>query len=267
VIAAYRADQPLAVASSMKLIVLAALAEEIAAKKRAWSDVVPVQRAWASLPAGVVQDWPDGSPVTLHTLATLMISRSDNTAADHLIRVLGRERIEEVQKTLGLQGGPRNEPFLLTGEMFKLKLVMSPAERDAYAQADRAGRRKLLETTVAQAKLDQPRGLGLPQAIDQIEWFLTPADLCKLLDRLRQTPELKELVTINRGLSLDEAHWTTIGFKGGAEPGVLNFSVLLQDRHGRWFALVIGWNNPKADVDRTQLVLFSQRLLRLAREP
>src|SRR5262245_6138058 len=103
----HQGDVPLPVASTMKLLVLATLVDEINEKKRSWSDVVPVRRAWASLPVGVVQDWPDGSPVTLHTLATFMISRSDNTAADHLLRILGRERVEAMQGKLGLPGAAR----------------------------------------------------------------------------------------------------------------------------------------------------------------
>jgi beta-lactamase class A len=263
----YHSDRPLAVASSMKLLVLAALADEIGQKKRSWSDVVPVRRAWASLPAGVVQDWPDGSPVTLHTLATLMVSRSDNTAADHLIRLLGRERVEAMQDTLGLQAARRNRPFLCTAEMFKLKLVMTPEAQKEYVDADADQRRRLLESKVAAQSLEKHRGLGAPQLINEVEWFFSPADMCRILDWLgKQGPEVRDMLAINRGLSLDESHWTYIGYKGGAEPGVLNFSALLQDRHGRWFAFVIGWNNPKADVDRTPLVVLSQRLVRLAQK-
>lgn len=44
-----------------------------------------------SLPGGILQNWPKGAPLTLHTLAGLMISQSDNTAADTLLEILGRD--------------------------------------------------------------------------------------------------------------------------------------------------------------------------------
>jgi hypothetical protein len=267
-LAELNSEEPLAVASSMKLVILAAVAEEVAQGKRSWPDVVKVRGDWASLPAGVVQDWPDGSPVTLHSLATLMASRSDNTAADHLLRILGRDRIERMQADLNLRGASRNRPFLTTSEMFKLKLVLPAADQRAYAEADEAGRRRLLETQVAEASLARHRGLGAPQAIDSIEWFYSPDDLIKVLDFLRSrqcAPEARQMLAITRGLAIDEGNWKYIGFKGGAEPGVLNFSVLLQDRKDRWLALAMGWNNPEDDVDRTLLSVLAQRLLWLAR--
>ena len=45
----------------------------------------------ASLPSGITQSWPAGSPVTLQTLATLMISISDNTATDTLVTLERRK--------------------------------------------------------------------------------------------------------------------------------------------------------------------------------
>src|SRR5690606_39753601 len=44
-----------------------------------------------SLPTGILQEWPVGTPMTIQSLATLMISISDNTATDVLLRVAGRD--------------------------------------------------------------------------------------------------------------------------------------------------------------------------------
>ena len=49
----------------------------------------------------MAQDWPKGAPVTLHTLATLMISISDNTATDQLIAIVGRDAIAEELRASG----------------------------------------------------------------------------------------------------------------------------------------------------------------------
>jgi beta-lactamase class A len=272
-------DQPLAVGSSFKLIVLAALAEEIARGRRTWHEVVPVRKDWASLPAGLVQDWPDGAPITLHTLATLMTSRSDNTAADHLIRLLGRERVEAVQQLLGVKAPDRNRPLLCTADMFKIKLVLPPERQREYVAADSGQRRRLLESQVRDASLAQKRIISDPQLIEEVEWFFSAADLCRVMDWFRRLPRTgpqgdelgptaRAILAVNQGLSLDQAYWSYIGYKGGAEPGVRNYTLLLQNKEQAWFAFSLTCNDPKSEVDQTKLITLAQRLLRLAqRQP
>jgi hypothetical protein len=82
-LAAHEPNRALAIGSAFKLIILAKLARQVKAGERRWTDVVALNRR--SVPSGIMQDWPQGAPATLHTLATLMISRSDNTATDVLL--------------------------------------------------------------------------------------------------------------------------------------------------------------------------------------
>jgi beta-lactamase class A len=79
----------LAAGSASKLAVLAALRDQIAAGRRHWSDVVPLQENWKSSPSGVLRSWPSGTPITIATYAAQMISVGDNTAADALAWVVG----------------------------------------------------------------------------------------------------------------------------------------------------------------------------------
>mgnify|MGYP006189150397 CR=1 FL=1 len=46
--------------------------------------------------------------------------------------------------------------------------------------------------------------------------------------------------------------WGYVGFKGGSEPGVLNYTWLLTDKQGRDWVLTLGWNNPAAVIDRLE---------------
>ncbi|MEM6429826.1 MAG: serine hydrolase, partial [Deinococcota bacterium] len=80
VLAQVNADTPLAVGSAFKLLILDVLQEQILRGEHTWDEVVSLQDNWRSLPSGMLQDWPVGTAVTLETLATLMISISDNTA-------------------------------------------------------------------------------------------------------------------------------------------------------------------------------------------
>ena len=254
-------DRQLAVGSTFKLYVLAALAKEIKAGKREWADVVVLDAA--SIPSGQMQDWPVGAPVTLHTLATMMISISDNTATDVLMRVLGREVVEA--EVLATHSDPTiTLPLFTTVEFFALK--HDPARIAAYQAADEAGQRALLEQwaptlTAQNANLASLIAAG-PTAIDSIEWFASSHDIARILARLRDLGDQQALDILGITPVIgDEAAWDYVGYKGGSETGVLNLSWLLKDRQGRWFAVSASWNDPSARVDDGRLVFLAQRLI------
>lgn len=262
----WQGEEVLAVGSVFKLVVLANVAEEVATGKRRWEDVQRVRKEWASLPSGLLHDWPEGAPVTWFTLAALMIGQSDNTAADHLIWLLGRERLEQAQGKLGVKHPERNVPFLTTGELFKLKLVLEQEQLAAFAKADVTQRRKMLDTVVKAASLEKPRPIGEPRAIEEIEWFYSAADVCRILGRLREqaqsVPEVLDILAINPGLPVNRRYWEYVGYKGGSEPGVLAYALLLRNRAGHWYALALSWNNSREALDTTQLHTLALRLLR-----
>jgi beta-lactamase class A len=232
-LAALEPDRPMAVGSTFKLAVLAALRADIEAKRRAWPDVVPLAAAAKSLPSGVLRTWPDGTPITLATYAADMISISDNTAADALIGVVGRSALEKL--------APRNEPFLTTRELFVVKA--NAALRETYRKASPKERRNLLARidsdplpTLAQVDLD-------PSFLD-IEWYFTPRELCTLMARVADLP----LMTINPGVATPAA-WKRVAFKGGSDAGVLNLTTYLTAKNGTSYCVTATWNNPKAQID------------------
>ncbi|MEM6493434.1 MAG: serine hydrolase [Pseudomonadota bacterium] len=252
--------------SAMKLYVLGALGEEIAQGLRGWDDVVTLDRK--SFPSGQMQDWPEGSPVTLHTLASLMISISDNTATDALIRLLGRERMTRYLEQTAHSQPERNAPWLTTRELFLLK--GGPKERIAsFSSGSLAERERILARIE-----DNPPTLGEinaalaagPVAIDTIEWFANTSDLARLFARMRAAsdPEVFRILQINKGIDADiAAAWDYVGYKGGSETGVLNMTWLLQDASGRDRILTLSWSNTQKPVKTETLLLIAQRLLSL----
>lgn len=259
------ADEPLALGSTVKLYVLAALAEDVKAGRREWDDVVALTAK--SYPSGRLQDWPQGAPLTLHTLASLMIAISDNTATDQLIAVLGRARILKLMRDSGHANPGANDPFLTTRELFVLK-TMDPVFLDRW----RSRTPDAMAATEALLNAANPTRDAVnaafaqgPRAID-IEWFASPGDLAKLLAHMRKTadPEAFAIMAINPSASpAIKAGWTYIGFKGGSEPGVLNLTWLLTDKAGRDWILTLGWNNPAAALDEGKLEGIAQRILLL----
>jgi beta-lactamase class A len=261
------ADQPLALGSTFKLYILAALAEDVKAGRRKWSDVVPLTEK--SYPSGQMQDWPEGSPVTLHTLASLMMSISDNTATDQLIATLGRKRILKAMADSGHSNPAANDPFLTTRELFILK-TMDPMFLDRWRSRtpDAITAAEVLMTT-ANPTLDEINAAFSqgPKAID-IEWFASPKDLARLMAHLRRKgdPKVFEIMAINPSATpAIKANWRYVGYKGGSEPGVINLTWLLTDQQGRDWVLTLGWNNAAAVVDDGKFQAIAQRILLLPR--
>jgi beta-lactamase class A len=264
-VAGIAADKAMPLGSAFKLWVLGELAREVSAGERKWSDVVPIGRA--SLPSGITQSWPAGSPVTVQTLATLMISISDNTATDTLVSLEG----DRLDRFVTEAGAPGLAPMLTTRQMFALK---SPANADLATQwatsLTPSARRTLLDTNAARLRttpVDPMMFAGKPSKIDTLEWFASPAETAGILDWLRkeggETP--LSLLAINPGIDpATRAKFDYVGFKGGSEPGVVTLNFLVQRKDGRWLALAAGWHRNDAGVEENRFIMLMTRALVLA---
>ena len=252
--------------STFKLYVLAALAREVAQGQRSWDDVVPLTDA-RSFPSGMMQDWPQGAPVTLATLASLMISISDNTATDALIMELGRDAVFQTMADSGHSRPALNDPFLTTREMFLLK--GGPADRLAAFQAGSAAQQAAIleaidERPVPMSQI-QAAFSGGPIALD-VEWFASAEDMASLFRFMRETadPRAFEIMSINTSMSASTREkWDYAGYKGGSEPGVLNLTWLLRGDDNRDRVLFLSWQNEEANLDQSALELIAQRILSL----
>ena len=264
----HKSAQSMAVGSTFKTFILAELARQITAGTRKWSDVVTLDRR--SLPSGLLQDWPPGSPLTLHTLAALMIARSDNTATDMLLHTLGREKIEALLPTLGVKAPERNRPFLSTLEAFALK-TGDPAFLKRWTDADQAGRRALLASDVsriAAGSIDLGKVAAGPSAIDTVEWFASTEDLVRTMDWLRRNAgeAALDILAINDGIGAAAARdFAYLGYKGGSEPGVISMTFLVRTKAGRWSAVSGSWNDKAAKLDEAKFVALMTRAVALLR--
>jgi hypothetical protein len=268
-IAQLNAEKPLAIGSAFKLYVLGELIRELAAQERHWTDVVPLDDTARSLPSGFLRDWPVGSPLTIHTLAALMISQSDNTAADELIRLLGRDRIQKMLGVTGQMQPQLNVPFLTTLEMFKLKGDRSGKLMAGYLAANPADRLKLLNGPVAQFSRDAIEIPATPSHIADVEWFASTSDLGRVMKWIRdqtaddRTSAARQILAINPGLEVSKEQWKYIGYKGGSERGVLNLTYLLEASDNRWFTVSATWNDPEKVLDESRFFGLVERILQL----
>lgn len=261
-------DERLAIGSSFKLWILGALAEEVAAGRLAWDQPVTVRESFKSLPSGTMQLEPPGTPHPLAYFAAQMISISDNTATDHLLHLVGREKVEAYMATVHSMPG-LNKPMISTREMFTIKLSADRDLLERYASGDELTRREMLaeggEVYTGVPSIILASAWKKPVGVDRVEWFAGPHDCCRAmadLRRLEQLPGMAQLgaaLRKNPGLPQRSGVWKSVGFKGGSEPGVMNLTFLLERTDGRWFTLSAGWNDTMKPLEEIKLVEMAQR--------
>ena len=262
-IAGRNVTQQFAIASTFKLYVLAELAAQVDAGRRKWTDVVPLTNI--SFSSAATQGWPRDTPVTLQTLATWMISVSDNAATDALIRVLGREAIEKKLALVGHSSPDKALPLLTTVEAFALKT--NPDLRKAFVTATEAKQRALLDEKAADLTYEKVNLVALgsgPAAIDSVEWFASPTDVAGLLHSMRGmgNETMLNILSVNKGVSAtSSAKWAYLGYKGGSEPGVISMTFLGKSKAGEYYTVTGSWNNNAANVNDAAFVALMGRLL------
>ncbi|MCM5560115.1 serine hydrolase [Pleomorphomonas sp. JP5] len=239
-------SRPLAVGSAFKLGVLKVLADDIAAGRSRWDDVVRLAESDRSLPSGDLRLYPAGSPFTLHTLAAEMIARSDNTATDLLIRVVGAERAADV---LGL------DTLLTTRALFQLKAEKALA--NAYVSGSADDRKAILKQ-LSDRDLPSVAAASSPYA-PGLEWMIPVERLCSLAVALSDL----DVFQINPG-PVRPGLWQRVAYKGGSETGVLNLTAALTGKDGRTHCLSVTLNGDKPIDEASAAGLFSRATAQLA---
>jgi beta-lactamase class A len=246
-LAAVNAEDPLAVGSTFKLAVLAALKNQSEEGRQQWDTVVQLQPEWKSLPSGMLQDWPSGTNLTLDTLATLMISVSDNTATDALITIVGRENVEALS--------PRNQPFLTTKEAFALKNPDNARLLRRYTSGNEAGKRRVLQD-LENSPLPGKSLFSAAPIAPEVEWFFTTRELCNLMTSVAELDAMQ----VNPGVA-NPREWEQIAFKGGSEPGVLSLTTGLYDAEGNAYCVSATWNSSDEPLDEGMLTQFYESVI------
>jgi beta-lactamase class A len=246
-VASHNAGAPLAVGSSFKLAVLAAVQDAVQDGELAWDQVVSLKDEWHSLPTGILQDWHEGAAVTIETLATLMISQSDNTATDALIHVVGRSTVEAY--------APNSRPLLTTREAFVLKDPDNAELKEEFLGGTDREQRRVLSRLEGRA-LPEPSLFAGEPVSPEVEWFFSAQELCDLMDSVSSL----DLTTVNPGLA-SAADWKRVSYKGGSEPGIMNLTTRLLGTDGTVYCVSATQNRDNAAIDQTAFVAAYQGVL------
>ena len=244
----HKANENLAVGSTFKIGIMKALEEAIDDGSLSWERVVRLKAKHKSLPSGKLQNMPVGSPFTLHTLAALMMSESDNTATDMLLDVVGWE---PVAKILGL------DVVLTTREFFALKA--NPLEAEVWRNSKSGNR---LEQKIRLSRYPLPAAPAVMRSYEMaIGWALSTRKLCEIM----MTLERSSLLALNAGLASKE-DWAYVAYKGGNDIGAYNYTTRVEWR-GKKGCVSLTWNGD-ADTDISKLVqLYREALSGLKNSP
>jgi hypothetical protein len=168
-----------------------------------------------------------------------MISISDNTAADMLIKLVGRSAVEAQVREWSTHASDDN-PFLTTRELFLLHYVDYPTLANRYLSLAPNGRAAFLASTVDGLSLSGVQASTQPRDIEKLEWFASPEDICRAFVGLRSLSEqpglsaISSIFSVNSGgIGLDRPQWSTVWYKGGSEPGVLTLGFLTINNKGQ----------------------------------
>ena len=233
--AARAPDQPLGVGSAFKLLVLREYVAALGAGRLKSEDVVALRPAWKAPGSGMIGNWPDGTPVALGTLATMMIAISDNTATDALMDLVGRTWLDAAAPA-------RNRPLITTRELHLLRVHPDLQALARWRTGDIVARRAVL------AALPPGRDLPLVWGDDlasDIDYLFTSRELCALIADVGERPELR----VNAGPAASLG-WDWSAYKGGSTDTSISATVLA-GREQRRVCVTATWNTtPHIDRER-----------------
>lgn len=228
--------------SMFKLFVLLAVVAAIEAGELTWDTSLTIDDGVRSLPSGVLQNEPDGTEVSVRDAATGMISISDNTATDLLIRAVGRDAVEAMIIEHAPDGADASTPMLTTREFFEIGWG-DEGLADTWAAADDSERTALLGQVADTPLTTQATDVTEPVWDRDVDWFFSAADLARVHLALAQAARtdagapVTEILTANPGLSVGDA-WETVAFKGGSSIGVLGGSWYLASADSSFVVVV-----------------------------
>lgn len=210
--ASHDAHQRLLVGSSSKLAILNAVADAYRNRQLDPIQIVLLDERFRSLPSGLLQNWPVNCPLTIDTLVNLMISQSDNTAADTLLSLVGATGIAPYAGS--------NIPFPSTRQAWIVRGTSGESLRQLWREAD-APLRVLIQNDINTKALpaigdidNDIEHLGRDRGI---EWHYTTVELCGLIARVANMDVFSIYSGIPRPAGIER-----LAYKGGSDVGIAN---------------------------------------------
>ncbi len=169
---AVNAEQRFPTASTIKTPILFALYRKAAAGAIDLQQRIPLEAAHRTAGSGVLQDLSVGLQPTVHDLATLMITVSDNQATDILYQLLGGAYIQQIATEIGMT--ETRTPRTIRAMLYNMVGMDEGNPSHTYDM-----NRELLRTGARNAS-------GWALGVDDDNDVSTPHDMVTLLTRIYQ---------------------------------------------------------------------------------
>jgi beta-lactamase class A len=168
-------DQVLPLASVAKVVVAAAVVDQVERGELVWTSRVRVERTDVSLPATDATPKPGDTP-SIDELVRAMVAASDNTSTDVLLRTVGPDAVRQTWERV--TGRPWAGPFLSTKQVLEGGWGadrLAPGSRPTSVAA-----RRLLADLQARPVETSPMSATTPRWMDGLDWTARGSDLATL---------------------------------------------------------------------------------------
>ncbi len=256
----HQAERPFLIGSLAKLCTLSTLLDAVDTHQLRWGDVTHLEESDRSLPTGSLAFWPAATPLTIQTLATLLILESDNTANDMLLRLL-----DALPSSLR-PGGACDPAPMSTRQYFGLRAAPELAAQ--HAAATTPAKRQQILHQLPQLDMDNlgARVQANANKAPLTGWTATPDQLAGVLRRLHvqlRRPAAAPVREIFRASSRRDpvlAAFPFVAAKGGSDHGLMSHGLIVEAGPDSSWQFVLVWNGhtslpPQAYRDALQSLL------------
>jgi hypothetical protein len=251
-IASHQKELPLNVGKSAQLFLLTALEKRVEEGELRLDGAVALDADFFRLAFGPLKLWPAGTKLSIDSLKSFMMIENDTAAADLLLGVVGRERVE--------MEAPGLKPYLSFQETHALLSELAPASLPPRAKAgellDLAGS---ILPKVSEKQFQPMR----PDLINTLGWFAGAESLCGALKKLSKEPSLRK-TQATEGTSLRLAkRWSGAITVQVREGGVAQSTLLARSkRTGKQVCLSVTANGPE-EISNLAFDDITDRFLRI----
>ncbi|MEN7342833.1 MAG: serine hydrolase [Pseudomonadota bacterium] len=270
------ADDAFGIASIFKVFTMGAVANAINDGTLARDQMIPIIADDLVL-GGSIND-EVGTMASIEDLAAMMLGISDNTATEHLFKLVGRAANEAILDQFGHANQNAMEPFLSMNEAFHLFFTVSAADALAYLSLSEQAQRDYVNNVLTPLGPVTVFSRNNPDILVRGLWQASPTDVCNAMAGLRQYSDVSagfEVADLAYGaetlvVNLREK-WERVWFKGGSlDDGrglrVLTYGWLLESDSRGAFAVIVMTNNDSggnARINQSAVSSVSSRILDL----
>ena len=274
------AATPLATASIFKVWVMGALAQAIEDGVIAPDQLIALN-ANDQVLGGSINSEPLGTMFTVTDMAALMLGISDNTATEHLFRLVGRDRNEAILAQFNYAAPDLMLPFLSMNEAFHLYFTVPLQEALDYVAGTEQEQRDYVNNTLEPLGPVTDFSSSNPDVLVSGTWQGSPNDVCNAIAGLRQFNDVSDgFIVTDQAYGAETAvvnlrdKWERVWFKGGSlDDGtglrVLTYGWLLEsDSRGAFVVVAMGNNDSggSARIDQAAFASVASRLVDLVDE-